>query len=156
MYSDPNQEHAQYHQPQQDTYAQPQQQQYTGTPAHPQETYKGDPQHYAPQQHQQQPGMPPQQASGMVYQNATPIPSLNRSPAPADCPACGQRALTNCSFETGNTNHAWAAGACFFLCLGCIPYMMNSLKDVQHKCGRCGVLLATYHRSGNTEVHIHS
>jgi hypothetical protein len=104
MYSDPNQEHAQYHQPQQDTYAQPQQQQYTGTPAHPQETYKGDPQHYAPQQHQQQPGMPPQQASGMVYQNATPIPSLNRSPAPADCPACGQRALTNCSFETGNTN----------------------------------------------------
>jgi lipopolysaccharide-induced tumor necrosis factor-alpha factor len=34
--------------------------------------------------------------------------------------------------------------------------MMNSLKDVQHKCGRCGVLLATWHRSGTTEVHIHS
>jgi hypothetical protein len=33
---------------------------------------------------------------------------------------------------------------------------MNSLKDVQHKCGRGGVLLATWHRSGTTEVHIHS
>ncbi|KAF2654493.1 hypothetical protein K491DRAFT_693799 [Lophiostoma macrostomum CBS 122681] len=168
MYSDPNQQHAQYHQQQQGMYAQPQQPQYTGSPA-PQEQYKGEGymspqpqaqgQQYPPQQQQQQqqqPGMPPQQPSGMVYQNVTPIASLNRSPAPVDCPACGQRAMTNCSFETGNTNHAWAAGICFCFCLGCIPYLMNSLKDVQHKCGRCGVLLATWHRSGTTEVHIHS
>ena len=55
------------------------------------------------QQHIQQPGMPPQQQSGTVYQNATPLANLNRSPAPADCPACGQRSMTNVAYETGNT-----------------------------------------------------
>jgi lipopolysaccharide-induced tumor necrosis factor-alpha factor len=50
-----------------------------------------------------QPGMPPQQHSGTVYQNVTPIASLGRGPAPVDCPACGQRAMTNVAFETGNT-----------------------------------------------------
>ena len=49
------------------------------------------------------PGMPPQQQSGTVYQSVTPIASLGRGPAPADCPACGQRAMTSVAFETGNT-----------------------------------------------------
>ncbi|KAF2632380.1 hypothetical protein BU25DRAFT_454715 [Macroventuria anomochaeta] len=142
------------------------QQQY---PQHPQQPQSPPPQHVQPGQpqgphehqqkaypHPQQPGMPPQQQSGTVYQNATPIASLGRGPAPADCPACGQRSMTNIAFETGNTTHAWAFGLCCLCCLGCIPYVMNSLKDVTHKCGRCGVLLATWHRSGTTEVHIHS
>jgi len=30
---------------------------------------------------------------------------------------------------------------------------MESLKDVVHRCGRCGVALATWHRSGWLEVH---
>ncbi|KAF1953658.1 hypothetical protein CC80DRAFT_569124 [Byssothecium circinans] len=145
-----------------------QQNQMHAQPQQPQQTFGGSP---PPQQHQGyalpgqpqhpglvagNPGMPPQQQSGTVYQNATPIASLNRGPSPADCPACGQRAMTNISYETGNTTHAWALGLCCFACLGCIPYAMNSLKDVQHKCGKCGVLLATWHKSGTTEVHIHS
>jgi lipopolysaccharide-induced tumor necrosis factor-alpha factor len=109
---DPNQQQ-QYQQQGQPMYAQPQQPQYTGSPVpqQPQGAYA------APQQpgfeHQQaaypdqtkgaHPGMPPQAQSGTVYQNATPIASLNRGPAPADCPACGQRAMTNVAFETGNT-----------------------------------------------------
>ncbi|OAL43621.1 hypothetical protein IQ07DRAFT_592956 [Pyrenochaeta sp. DS3sAY3a] len=156
-HSDPNaqlqyqQQQAMYAQPQQ-----PQQQQYaTPPPQQPQGAYMA-PQPTGQQHQQQQPGMPPQQQSGTVYQNATPIASLGRGPAPADCPACGQRSMTNVAFETGNTTHAWALGLCCLCCLGCIPYVMNSLKDVQHKCGRCGVLLATWHRSGTTEVHIHS
>lgn len=44
---------------------------------------------------------------------------------------------------------------CFTLCLCFIPYMMNSLKDVQHNCGNCGVLLATWHKSGSVDVHMH-
>jgi hypothetical protein len=108
---DPNQQ--QYQQQGQPMYAQPQQPQYTGSPVpqQPQGAYA------APQQpgfeHQQaaypdqtkgaHPGMPPQAQSGTVYQNATPIASLNRGPAPADCPACGQRAMTNVAYETGNT-----------------------------------------------------
>ncbi|KAF2501065.1 hypothetical protein BU16DRAFT_190012 [Lophium mytilinum] len=69
--------------------------------------------------------------------------------------------ISNCLVFFGATSisentHAWALGLCCLVCLGCIPYLMNSLKDVQHKCGRCGVLLATWHRGGTTEVHIRS
>jgi len=128
----------------------PQQQAYAASPV-PQAPHEA---YMHPQQ--PQPGMPPQQPSGTVYKNATPIANLQRGPAPADCPACGQRAMTNTAYETGNTTHAWAFVLCCCVCLGCVPYVMNSLKDVTHKCGRCGVLLATWHRSGSTEVHIHS
>ncbi|KAJ4349793.1 uncharacterized protein N0V89_008411 [Didymosphaeria variabile] len=94
-------------------YQQPTGQQYTSSPP-PQQGYASPP----PQQHQgqfapgadqkglqppQNPGMPPQQQSGTVYQTATPLMNLNRSPAPADCPACGQRSMTTTQFETGNT-----------------------------------------------------
>ncbi|KAF1974716.1 hypothetical protein BU23DRAFT_531051 [Bimuria novae-zelandiae CBS 107.79] len=161
VYQEPNAQ-AQIQQGQ--MYQQPQQQQYPGSPL-PQQAYatpppQGQPQqgHFAPSQEVkgQHPGMPPQQHTGTVYQNATPLANLNRSPAPADCPACGQRSMTNVAYETGNTTHAWALGLCCLVCLGCIPYMMSSMKDVQHKCGRCGVLLATWHRSGTTEQHIHA
>jgi hypothetical protein len=115
------------------------------------------PQYVQQQGQQQNPGMPPQQSNGTVFQAATPIASLGRGPAPADCPACGQRAMTNVSYEVGNATHAWALGLCCFTwCFCWVPYIMNSLKDVQHKCGKCGVLLATWHRSGTTEVHIHN
>ncbi|KAF2190913.1 hypothetical protein K469DRAFT_719872 [Zopfia rhizophila CBS 207.26] len=156
VYQDPNQPANAQPMMQNQAYGQPQQMQYAQSPPQqPQGAYM-QPQQTGQFQQPQNPGMPPQQQSGTVYQNVTPIASLNRSPAPADCPACGQRAMTNVSYEIGNTTHAWALGLCCFACLGCIPYVMNSLKDVQHKCGRCGVLLATWHRSGTTEVHIHS
>ncbi|KAH4000134.1 hypothetical protein HBI56_048490 [Parastagonospora nodorum] len=152
-HQDPNAaQFQQHHDPNGVQFQQQQQQQFAGSPPpqHPQGAYM------QPQHPPQQPGMPPQQPSGTVYQNATPIASLGRGSAPADCPACGQRAMTNTAFETGNTTHAWAVGLCLFTLCCCIPYMMNSTKDVQHKCGRCGVLLATWHRSGTTEVHIHN
>ena len=100
---DPNQQ--QYQQQGQPMYAQPQQQQsYTGSPPpqQPQGAYI-QPQQTGFDQTKGHPGMPPQAQSGTVYQNATPIASLNRGPAPADCPACGQRSMTNVSYETGNT-----------------------------------------------------
>jgi hypothetical protein len=151
-HQDPNAQHYQQYQQQPVMSTQPPQGYPAGSPPpqHPQGAY------VQPDYVGVQPGMPPQQQSGAVYQNATAIANLNRGPAPADCPACGQRAMTNVAFETGNTTHAWAFGLCCLVCLGCIPYVMNSMKDVQHKCGRCGVLLATWHRSGTTEVHIHS
>ncbi|KAF4546699.1 Lipopolysaccharide-induced transcription factor regulating tumor necrosis factor [Lasiodiplodia theobromae] len=130
-------------------------QQYTIQPDH---AYHQQPpydhnQYYAQQQQQQQQQQHP---GAQQYRTATPIANLNRSPAPVDCPACGHRALTATTFQTGNTTHAWAFGVCLCLCLGCIPYLMSSTKDVQHKCGKCGVLLATWHRSGNTDVHMHA
>ncbi|KAH7038600.1 LITAF-like zinc ribbon domain-containing protein [Macrophomina phaseolina] len=141
----------------------PHPQQYSIQPDHAyaQPGQPGYDQYYAQQQQQQQqqqhPGMPPQQPSGgQQFRNATAIPNLSRSPAPVDCPACGARSMTTTTYITGNTTHAWAFGVCICLCLGCIPYLISGTKDVQHKCGKCGVLLATWHRSGSTEVHMHT
>jgi len=122
-------------------------------PPQPQQGQQG---YMSPQPGAGAPVAAPQGGQSAQFQSATPIASLGRGPAPADCPACGQRAMTNVAFEVGNSTHAWALGLCCFTwCLCWIPYLMNSLKDVQHKCGKCGVLLATWHRSGTTEVHIH-
>jgi lipopolysaccharide-induced tumor necrosis factor-alpha factor len=96
-HQDPN---AQYQQQPPAFAQQPQQHAGSPQPQHPQGA------HMPPQMGaaaQPQPGMPPQQQSGTVYQNVTPIASLGRGPAPVDCPACGQRAMTNVAFETGNT-----------------------------------------------------
>ncbi|KAF2144848.1 uncharacterized protein K452DRAFT_193226, partial [Aplosporella prunicola CBS 121167] len=89
------------------------------------------------------------------YKNSTPLAGLLRTPAPVDCPSCGTRALTSTNFVSGGTTHAWAAGLCLFTLLCCIPYCINGTKNVEHRCGKCGVLLATWHRSGSTEVHLH-
>jgi len=102
----------------------------------------------------------PQQTGGQGvarggYQFATPLQSLNLGPAPVDCPVCGQRGLTNTAMVSGDKTTMWALIICFFTCLGCIAYMMDELKDVQHRCSKCGTLLATWHRGGATMVHVH-
>jgi LITAF-like zinc ribbon domain len=35
-----------------------------------------------------------------------------------------------------------------------VPYVMKQFKDVEHRCGDCGVLLATWHESDGAEVHV--
>lgn len=89
------------------------------------------------------------------YHTATPLQNLSEGAAPVDCPSCRSRALTRTEYVSGNTAMGWAALLCFCCCLGCIPFMMRSLKDVEHHCGKCGVLLATWHNSGRTVVHVH-
>lgn len=60
-------------------------------------------------------------------------------------------------FADAKVTQCLGAGiACLLTGLLCfIPYLMNSLKDVQHRCGNCGVLLATWHKSGTVETHVH-
>ncbi|PLB49097.1 hypothetical protein P170DRAFT_408078 [Aspergillus steynii IBT 23096] len=96
-----------------------------------------------------QPGMP--HPSG--YNTSSPLHTLQRGPAPVDCPICSHREMTRVDVESGNTTHGWAAVICCCFCLGCIPYLISSLKDVNHHCGKCGAMLATFHASGRTEVH---
>lgn len=113
------------------------------------------PDHASPQPtqtpiHTQQ--LPLQQPVNSQYPTATPLHALQSSPAPVDCPACGQREMTQVIMESGNTTHAWAAILCFCCCLGCLPYLASSLKDANHHCAKCGVLLATWHNSGKVEV----
>ncbi|KAK0512096.1 hypothetical protein JMJ35_005224 [Cladonia borealis] len=106
------------------------------------------------QQPMQQPIQQPIQTQS-TYQTAIPLGNLQEAAAPVDCPVCRQRALTRTEYVAGNTTHAWGAVICLVFLLGCIPYLMTGLKDVNHKCGHCGVLLATWKRSGRTVVHQH-
>ncbi|PVF91295.1 hypothetical protein CPB86DRAFT_719689 [Serendipita vermifera] len=125
-------------------------------PGQPQFTPGQQPQ-YAPGQPQFTPGQPqfvPQQQPGAPL-TATPITALNRGSAPVDCPVCGQRAVTSTRKVIGSNNHLWAAITCFCCCLGCIPYLLDDLKDVEHSCSNCGTHLATYYKSGGTEAMVH-
>ncbi|KAM0334994.1 hypothetical protein ACHAQA_000028 [Verticillium albo-atrum] len=115
-------------------------------------------------------GLPPQNSYPMHNMNhtggfqggpqggpqGTPIPSLGPHPAPVNCPNCRHSGITAVEYSSGGFTHALGALTCFVTCLGCIPYFFTSLKDATHKCGKCGIPLATYHRSGRTEVHMSS
>ncbi|KAH8597874.1 LITAF-like zinc ribbon domain-containing protein [Bisporella sp. PMI_857] len=87
-----------------------------------------------------------------TYAYATPLASLTQGPAPVDCPSCGVRELTRQEFESGGTTHLMALLFCCVACLGCVPYIATWFKDVRHLCGRCGVHLATWHKSGHVEL----
>ncbi|KAL4883219.1 LITAF-like zinc ribbon domain-containing protein [Aspergillus karnatakaensis] len=82
--------------------------------------------------------------------NPSPQIALHKS---FDCPVCGQREMTRPEGVTGKTTHGWAGVLCFCACVGCIPYFASAFKDVNHMCGKCGHVLATYHNSGHVEVH---
>jgi lipopolysaccharide-induced tumor necrosis factor-alpha factor len=96
-----------------------------------------------------------------------PIGLLDQNPGFIKCPECGESHLTNTTRVIGGTNQLsyfqppffwrwtdiygsmWAllatlVAACF------VPYMMNSLKNVEHRCSNCDVHLATWYRSSGT------
>ncbi|KAL2817682.1 LITAF-like zinc ribbon domain-containing protein [Aspergillus cavernicola] len=104
------------------------------------------PQMYPPQQY-----APALQSS--QYPTATPLHALQRTPQAVDCPVCHEREMTRTQGVNGNTTHAWAAVLCCCACLGCVPYLAAAFKDVDHMCGKCGYVLATYHNSGHVVVH---
>ncbi|KAI9374128.1 LITAF-like zinc ribbon domain-containing protein [Aspergillus egyptiacus] len=117
----------------------------------PFDPYSPDPQMYPPQMYPPQDHTTSPQPSH--YPTAVPLHSLHRTPQVVDCPACKQREMTRVEAVTGNSTHAWAAVLCCCACIGCIPYFVAGLKDVDHICGKCGSVLATYHNSGHIEVH---
>jgi len=107
-----------------------------------------------PIQHQPQDPSAQQNYTFRAYKTATPLNVLGRTGAPADCPACGQRNMTRIVTVVGNTNHLYAGIVFLFTGICCfIPYLMDAMKDVEHRCGNCGVLLATVHKSGRVDVH---
>ncbi|KAL3456581.1 LITAF-like zinc ribbon domain-containing protein [Aspergillus heterothallicus] len=87
------------------------------------------------------------------YPTAVALHALQRTSQVVDCPMCGRREMTRTEAVTGKTTHGWAGVLCFCACIGCIPYFAAMFKDVNHMCGSCGNLLATYHNSGHTVVH---
>ncbi|KAL4761355.1 LITAF-like zinc ribbon domain-containing protein [Aspergillus foveolatus] len=125
----------------------PPQQYTTGYPAGQQQPQNAAPQMYPPQPYVQGQPQPSQ------YPTAFPLHALQRTPQVVDCPACGQREMTRTEAVNGNSTHAWAAVLCCCACIGCIPYFVAAFKNVDHHCGKCGQLLATYHGSGHVVVH---
>ena len=50
-------------------------------------------------------------------------------------------------------NSTWAfILCCTTLCLCWIPYLIDSLKDVQHKCSNCQTVVANVKSNGSVEV----
>ncbi|RDW78853.1 uncharacterized protein DSM5745_05705 [Aspergillus mulundensis] len=108
-----------------------------------------NPHMYPPQAYNPTPQLPqPSQ-----YPTAFPLHALQRTPQVVDCPVCGQREMTRTEAVNGKSTHGWAAVLCCCACIGCIPYFVAAFKNVDHHCGRCGHLLATYHGSGHVVVH---
>ncbi|MCJ1344342.1 Nucleobindin-1 [Peltigera leucophlebia] len=71
------------------------------TPIQQQQTHPiGQQQPVLQQQQQQQQPLQPQQSQ---YRVGVPLSNLQDTAAPVDCPQCGTRAMTNISFESGNT-----------------------------------------------------
>jgi len=87
---------------------------------------------------------------------AIPISLLGRYQAPVECPACSRRTVTVVKHKNGKGTHTWA-GILFVTTFigGVVPYTMDYFKNVQHRCGRCGVVLATNHFGSGTEAHVH-
>ncbi|CBF86634.1 uncharacterized protein ANIA_02337 [Aspergillus nidulans FGSC A4] len=110
------------------------------------------PQNAAPQMDPPQPYVQGQPQPSQ-YPTAFPLHALQRTPQVVDCPACHQREMTRTEAVNGNSTHAWAAVLCCCACVGCIPYFVAYFKNVDHHCGRCGQLLATFHGSGHVVVH---
>ncbi|KAL5343037.1 LITAF-like zinc ribbon domain-containing protein [Aspergillus crustosus] len=118
-----------------------------------QHDYSNPSPHMYPPQPQQRPQQQPIIQQPGQYPTAVPLHALQRTSQVVDCPVCGQREMTRTEGVTGKTTHGWAGVLCFCACLGCIPYLAAAFKDINHMCGRCGHLLATYHNSGHVEVH---
>ncbi|PGH08661.1 hypothetical protein AJ79_05943 [Helicocarpus griseus UAMH5409] len=113
-------------------------------PAHDQAGLEAQPQQQVPLAYHPHVGQP----------QGLPLMALQSVTAPVICPRCGVYGQTKTETESGGFTHLLAAALCCFICLGCIPYCIDSAKDVHHRCGNCSVLLATYHRSGRTEVRV--
>ncbi|GLB12479.1 hypothetical protein AtubIFM57258_010161 [Aspergillus tubingensis] len=46
------------------------------------------------------------------YNTPTPLYALQKTPAPVDCPACGERKMTRVEAETGSSTQSWASSIC--------------------------------------------
>ena len=61
------------------------------------------------------------------------------------CPNCNKEVITNIEYET----NLWVWLICIFLffftvCLWCIPFCINSIKDVAHYCPICNRVIAIH------------
>ncbi|OWF47962.1 lipopolysaccharide-induced tumor necrosis factor-alpha factor homolog [Mizuhopecten yessoensis] len=132
-------------------------------PSEPPPKYEAGPQSGYQQAPQPQ-GYPPQgsypQAPGYnaqgqpVYMAQTtlvvqPQIGFGPNPTPMQCQHCHANISTALEYEAGALTWLSAGVLCIFGCwLGCclIPFCINDLSDVQHKCPNCNKLVGVYRK----------
>jgi hypothetical protein len=82
-----------------------------------------------------------------------PLHSLRDNSMPIQCPSCSQIGYTTLEYKSGSTTHLWALVSCLCFCAGCVPYLFNAFKDVEHHCSFCGIPVAHWSRRGATSVY---
>ncbi|KAA0183480.1 hypothetical protein FBUS_04909 [Fasciolopsis buskii] len=73
------------------------------------------------------------------------IQQLGDSPVYMNCPACHRPVITRVRHLSGLLTHLMCGLFCIFGCFpGCclLPYFIPALKDVEHVCPVCGVVIA--------------
>ncbi|EAL62882.1 hypothetical protein DDB_G0289149 [Dictyostelium discoideum AX4] len=144
----------------------PQQQQYPPQQGYPPQQYPPQ-QGYPPQQYPPQQGYPQQQppqqypapvgapqqpymaTQQVVVQQVYVQPTFGVVPVDCICQHCQTRMSTKTSYKSGSMVWLVCVLLIIFGCwLGCclIPFGIDSLKDVQHKCSHCKKVLYRFDR----------
>ena len=74
------------------------------------------------------------------------IQMMGSVPLTVGCPNCGDRVYTSVTYESNIVVHCSGLLLFLLICGCCIPYLINSLKDVHHTCPKCFHFLGIYKR----------
>ncbi|XP_058510320.1 LITAF domain-containing protein-like [Solea solea] len=97
---------------------------------------------------------PPVAYQGVPAASVTPVthmvvtPALQGIPGQTVCPHCSQTVVTTTEHTVGLMTWAICGGltilGCFLCC--CIPFCVDSCKDVEHSCPSCQKVIYVYKR----------
>ncbi|XP_062264918.1 LITAF domain-containing protein-like [Platichthys flesus] len=115
--------------------------------------YSGQPMNYGGMVHLQEmhphPGFSPGSPPPVVNQGVTHVDvttALQDVPGQMLCPYCYQTVVTTTEHKAGHLTWAVCCGLTIFGCIlcSCIPFCIDSCKDVEHRCPSCHRVIYLY------------